>query len=202
MGLVDIYNKPYQAITSAAKRLFSARVSRVTEDLSKNAAIPYIHPYDAKYPEKWDIPKSVVPSEDPRETRGDMFLSWNRSGLYVAFHWYEDRFFEAFYKDPPTQAQDIAEVSLSVNGHNVQVQMDGISQATLNKGVLIRYSPGNGKSGNTRNTIIVRLPAILFGCAELEAGSVYKVSANLSTRGKAYQMHWKCDKMLDSTLKP
>jgi len=202
MGLVDIYNKPYQAVTSAARRLFNTRISKFTEDLPKNNAIPYIDPYDARYLDKWNALKSFVPSEDPGETRGDMFLSWNRGGLYVAFHWYEDRFFEAFYKDPPSHGEDRAEVSLSVNGQEVHIQMDGISQATLSKGVLIRYSPGNGMNGNTRNTVIVRLPAILFGCSELEPGSVYKVSANLSTRGKVYQMDWKCEKKLDSISKP
>lgn len=193
MGLVDIYDKPYHLLTTASRKVFGKMANLKKQPTRVAVYAPYIRPYDAAELSKWDIGSSVLPLAKPTEARGDMFVSWNASGLYIGIHWYEDRFFEALYKGSEIPKSESASASIQINSITINVKADGNSLVDLSKGLKIVYSAGNGMNGNTRNTLIIRVPAKDIGYKALEKGLGFKLAATLSTRARCYNMSWATD---------
>lgn len=189
MGLVDIHDQPYDLLTRQTKKLFARRPKTVQTATPQQPDIPYIHPSDASSLINWDIKKACLPHSG-KDRRGDAFVSWNETGLYVALYWYEDRFFEAFYKNSDVPRVDYAQSAIDIGNCHFHLTMNGSSQAQLDKGIVLKYQPGDGSNGNTRNTVIVRLPAKEFSRIRLLKGEEFPISISLITRGKAYTMHW------------
>jgi len=193
MGLVDIYDKPYALLTSAAKSAFAKRTKVTGKPSGLMVMAPYVHAYDGNDLSSWDISKSAFPLARAEEARGDMFVSWNASGIYLAFHWYEDRFFEALYQNGEIPKSESTKIAIDVNEIKIDAIADGNSQVELSKGLKQAYMPGNGMNGNTRNTLIIRLPARDLGYKKLEKNQKLKVEAKLATRANAYKMAWSAE---------
>jgi len=190
MGLVDIYDKPYTLLVKECSRLLRHANKLAFKPPRNPLPLPLIHPFDAKDLSQWETDVACMPLETPNEARGDCFLSWNAGGLYAAFHWYEDRFLEALYQEGKVPVSEMPKATLRVNGLDIVVHADGCDKAVASRGVVLAYKGADGSNGDTRNTLILRIPAKDLGFVKLIAGQPFKVSGALSTRAKAYNMRW------------
>ncbi len=198
MGLVDVWNRPYEGLTRAFRTAAKeATAERFPPPTPERNSLPELDPCDAKLLQNWPRTAAYVPpcGGDPR---GDLFVAWNQSGLYVAVYWCEDRFAEAFYRDGRIPSEDRATLTLSVEGLKRPVFAKvGLGGDAEPDGAIALYH-----SSGVRNCAVFRVPARELGRVRLAAGEKVRFDATLSTRGRAYEVRWKGERALAAGKAP
>jgi hypothetical protein len=174
MGLVDIHNLPYEEMIAASQSLdLVSEHAKAQFQIQRQREIPEISPEAVSDLGLWprDAALLSLTSGDPR---GDAFAVTCKGNLYVAVHWNEDRFFEAFYKDGKIPPSD--EPLLRIDGLRKSVVVRLPDSHPIVKGAeLIRWIPG------VRSTAILKLT--------MPATSA-QIKVRMDTRGRAYRMLW------------
>lgn len=181
MGLVDIGGVPYASLV----RAFSGWATRPASSRPIMASsVPPMAPADGRDLGRW--PRSAARCEPTGEVRGDLYLAWHPSGLFVALQYDEDRFAEAFYRSGTIPPQDRARFVLHVEGlaRPVEARLGLGGDLDLTNAQWLHHEAG------TRNTAIFRIPARAFGRAKLGAGESIAYRATLETRGRTYRTTW------------
>jgi hypothetical protein len=184
MGLVDVQNRPDPGMVKTAASALKAPKRRIEDLTPSEPDIPYLDAWNARNLEKWPHLQSVRKQTDGAP-RGDLFALWNESGLYIAAYWFEDRFFENFYKDGVIPEDDRAAFTLSLGkGVKIIAKMDGLSGVNLEGANLIEYK------GGTKNQLLIRIPANRLRHVTLTPSDKIEFDAELTTRARGYRMTW------------
>lgn len=188
MGLVDIYGKPYAPLV----RAFGGWASRPAKAPRTEPvpAIPPLAPKDARDLGRW--PRSAARCAPAGEVRGDLYLAWHPSGLFVALQFDEDRFAEAFYRTGTIPSEDRARFVLEVDGLTQPVE----ARLGLGGDLEITGAHRLHHESGTRNTAIFRIPTRSFGRARFASGERIPFRATLETRARAYTTTWRGERVL------
>ena len=186
MGLVDVYNQPYEDLVRAASEL--KLTDRHEAPSIAPVAIPEIATADANDLNKWPREEAYVLPKSPSD-RGDAFVAWTPAAAYVAVYWNEDRFPEALYKGGRIPVEDQPQVKISGSFEPVAMRLLDKRKPT---GPVSLESLVSG----VRNTAIFRIPASTFGLKELTPGVKLSLGVELRTRSRAYTIRWNIAKPL------
>jgi len=181
MGLVDVYNQPYDELTKAASSLDLAK--RQVAKVSARTGAPEISPASAADLNKWPRKAAYWPPSTPSD-RGDAFVAWAPDAAYVAVYWNEDRFAEAFYKDG--KIPDADEPLLTIQGLSKPVKLRLVSTTPQVYGPVEIVALKTG----VRNTAIIRIPASSLGLTSLSVGGKLSFRCVLQTRARAHTIGW------------
>ncbi|MCW5941970.1 MAG: hypothetical protein KIS66_07045 [Fimbriimonadaceae bacterium] len=187
MGLVDIVGRPYEPLLRA---FASAEGRNPTTREPSNGSIPPIDPSLARDLGRW--PRERARTDPSGEVRGDLYLSWHPSGLFVAIQFDEDRFAEAFYRSGTIPSEDRARLVLEIDGlkRPVEARLGLGGDLDLTEALKLTHEAG------TRNCAVFRIPTRAFGRARFKAGDRIVYRATLDTRGRAYRTTWRGERTL------
>lgn len=124
MGLVDIQNRPYTEMTSAAAALNPAARHREGAPPRSDASgglptAPSTNPLDLT---GWDREHAFVPPTTPA-AKADLYACYRDGSLYLAVVAEEDRFPEALYLGGKVPEIDRPKLTLTVGGRSIVVRL-------------------------------------------------------------------------------
>jgi len=175
MGLVDTQDRPYGGLVKASRELFTSP-NRTAPSAAKFSGAPVVDSSIATQLVRWPREKAFVPPTGACE-RGDLYISQDKSSLYFAIYWNEDRFGEAFYRGghvPPSERARF-EIRLSGQPKPVVARLGDEGPPKVEGAKVIAYATG------VRNTAILQVR---------KPSTSVKITAIMDTRGRAYRMRW------------
>jgi hypothetical protein len=196
MGLVDIADRPYEALTAASAALDRNRLHATPAPPRPDATggvppapqEPTAHwkPFAAL--QNWDRERGFVPPKSSCPL-ADMYLCWDENAVYVGM--YAIDVVEApYYKDRHVPNVDRMEWTLRVGAQPPIRMRLGSGYAPDIQGAKIALANLSGLEHDVRNISIATLPAALFGKEKLRAGDRITLSSSLLTQARAYQVEW------------
>ncbi|HEY5913645.1 MAG TPA: hypothetical protein VJA21_23910 [Verrucomicrobiae bacterium] len=206
-GLVDIHDRPYDPITSAAAALNLRGIRSQPPPTPANAAqgVPPAprNPFELFEPtqalKNWDRERGFVPptSEFPL---ADLYVCWDKKALYLGLC-AQDVVEDVFYRGKTVPASDRAEWSVSVNGSSKPIHgRIGSGREPVFDEPSVRAVNISGINGNVRNIAALELPVKLFGKERFKPGDKVDLTSILFTHGRAYRVEWKASLVLNSKL--
>jgi hypothetical protein len=180
MGLVDIFNRPYEQLVQASRALDAESVHdksltpRKTGSDPTVGRVPYFSDQSIKLVELF-LNRALLVAPSSFNSRGDLYLARNRGRVYACVYWNEDLFPEAFYKTGKVPAADYPQFELQVSGKKLTAVVPSAGAPTVSGGSVVAYKYG------VRNYVIFELPPVDPGL---------HVLAKMTTRGRAYRMAW------------
>ncbi len=197
-GLVDIHDRPYEALTGAAAALeLVARKSRpqqVPPDASQGVPPAPRDPLGQFKPNLalrlWDRERGFVKpvSEFPL---ADLYVCWDRKAIYLGLY-AQDIVEEAYYRNKTVPEGDRAEWILAVGKQNKPIRARiGAGAASVCSEPAVRIVNLSGVKLNTRNIAAIELPAKLFGYAKFQSGDTIEFASTFYTHCRAYRVEWK-----------
>ncbi len=197
-GLVDIHDRPYEALTTTARTLDPIALKQKPPLARANASqgVPSaprepLGPFEPMLALKhWDRDRGFVPpaSEFPL---ADLYVCWNRQAVYLGLY-AQDVTEDAFYKDKVVRAVDRAEWVVSLNGSTSAIH--GRIGAGLEPVVdepAVRLVNLSGVNGNFRNIACMELPAKLFTKDRFKAGETIEFASTFFAHCRGYRTDWK-----------
>ncbi len=197
MGLVDIYDEPYEEITAAARKLdlnalhanppsgtdASMGVPRAPKDPMAGKDIRQLMEY-------WDRRRGLVKCASPFPV-ADLYACWDEDALYLGVYCM-DSVEPGFYKDNKIPEVDRIEWNLKLGPDDkqkaIRIRMGaGGEPSVYGAQVEIKHAAG------IRNVALVRLPAELIGKPKLQPESILPVVSTIRTFTRAHSMEWKAD---------
>jgi hypothetical protein len=202
-GLVDIHNRPYEALTTTASALglvaLKSQPARARPDASQGAppaprnALEQFEPTLAL--KHWDRERGFVKpvSEYPL---ADLYVCWNKKAIYLGLY-AQDVVEDTFYRDKVVPASDRAEWLVSITGATKPIRgRIGAGLEPIVDDPAIRIVNISGVNGNVRNIACMELPAKLFGQQRFKPGDAIEFASTLFTHCRAYRVDWKGKFML------
>lgn len=193
MGLVDIHDRPYEELTAAASA-FSASTIHEKARLPQTATsvvqqVPRATTTVDQGLLYWDKARSFTPrtSSDPDDwSFADAYVCWTPEYLYLGV--YTADFVERFLYGGAIPETERATLTVGIEGAKqlLSVRFGGKERATFaGPAVWSRewHSP-------TRNTILLKLPASMFGKTRLRPGDSINLNATLFSHSRAERMEW------------
>lgn len=188
MGLVDIEDRPYAELTSAAARLQAEvpslhRQARSMLDPVPGAsgAVPRASAHPDEGLRAWDKPRAFVPPTS-RLPAADLYACWNEQTLYLAVHTQDFADAELYPGDRVPDEERLSwTVSLEDAREPLTVRFGREGKATLDAaGVTVREW-----SDAPRYTALLAVPASLLSRDRLRAGDTLRLRSSLSSPGGA-----------------
>jgi hypothetical protein len=197
-GLVDIHDRPYEALTSAASALHVLEASRHAVRPRPNAAqgVPPAprNPFEPFEPtlalKRWDRERGFVEpvSEFPL---ADLYVCWDKKAIYLGLC-AQDVVEDIFYRGKTVPASDRAEWIISIKGLAKPIRgRIGTGLEPIFDEPTVRAMNISGINGNVRNIAAVELPAKLFGKERFKSGHTVEFASTFFTHCRAYQVEWK-----------
>jgi hypothetical protein len=198
-GLVDIHDRPYEALTAAASALDlvalkKQAVAPVRPDASqgvppapRNPLAPFEPMLALKH---WDRERGFVKpsSEDPQ---ADLYVCWNRTAIYLGLY-AQDVTEDIGYKDKIVRASDRAEWMVALVGSTNAIRCRlGAGLEPVADEPAVRLVNVSGINGNVRNIAGVEIPAKLFGKDRFRAGDAIEFASTFHSHCRAYGVEWK-----------
>ena len=197
-GLVDIHDRPYEALTKAASALDLVRLKEQHEPARSDASAgvppaprnPLAHFEPNLALKHWDRERGFVEpvSEFPL---ADLYVCWSRQAIYFGLY-AQDVTEDAFYKDKIVRASDRAEWIVSLGGSTNSIRSRigaGLEAIADNPGVrLVNIS---GINGDFRNIACLEVPAKLFGRDRFKTGDGIEFTSTFLAHCRAYRVEWK-----------
>jgi hypothetical protein len=195
MGLVDINDRPYEELTAAARQLSTASIheraslpARATGDV---VSVPVANTKAERGLIHWNKARSFIAntSTDPAGwSFADAYACWTPEYLYLAI--YAADFFEPLVyaggKIPESERMTWT-VALQGLKSPLRVRFGSKDTATL-EGPKVRLREWQSP---TRNTVLLKLPAAMFGKKRLRVGDSLSLKSTLTSHSRAEQMEWK-----------
>jgi hypothetical protein len=196
-GLVDIHDRPYEALTAAASSLdhtgLKRRPVRARPDASQGVPPAPRNPLAQFEPtlalKHWDRERGFVKpvSEFPL---ADLYVCWNKDAICLGLY-AQDVVEDTFYRDKVVRASDRAEWSVSLNGSARPIRgRIGAGLEPVVDEATVRVVNSSGINGNFRNIACMELPAKLFGKARFKSGDVIEFASTFFTHCRAYHVEW------------
>jgi hypothetical protein len=195
MGLVDIHDRPYPALTAASA--FDLNCAHAQPPQSRPNALsgvprapkaPFGHWKMREALQDWDRERGFVPPRS-QAPLADLYLSWDEDAVYVGLYAI-DPIEEGYYKDKKIPESDRAEWSLQLEGKTppIQIRLGAGRKPAVSNG----FDSGNVVcvDDSVRCVAAVRLPCARFGKQKLQAGDTIRLSSRLRTFARAYRVDW------------
>lgn len=178
MGLVDIYNVPYDELLDVTRRLDVASTASQPPEpwVGVAGGVPRA-PVRYNRLESWPLERALVPSAKPAD-RGELYVTWAPQSLLVAVYWNEDRFFEALYQEGRVPEQDRAWIDLEVGGVRVRGRIGPDGPPRVQGAEVVAHRTG------VRNEVILRIQG------PRREGDELRIRGKLATRARAYELTW------------
>jgi hypothetical protein len=204
-GLVDIHDRPYEALASAASALdlvaLKNQPTATRPDAGQGVPRAPRYPLEQFKPtlalKHWNRERGFVKpvSEFPL---ADLYVCWNDMAIYLGLY-AQDVVEDVFYKDKIVRASDRAERIVSVGGATGQIRARiGAGREPIVNQPAVRVVNISGLNGEVRNIAAMELPAKLFSKDRFKSGDTIAFSSIFSTHGGAYRVEWKGDFTLSS----
>jgi hypothetical protein len=197
-GLVDIHDRPYEMLTTAAAALelvglkeqpIQARpdASQGVPPAPKNPLAQFETTLALKH---WDRERGFVPphSEFPL---ADLYVCWSKRSIYLGLY-AQDVTEDTFYRDKVVRPADRAEWHVTLNGTNHVIRSRlGAGLDPIVDEPKVRLVNISGLNGTFRNIACMELPAELFGKERFKAGDLLEFTSKFSGHCRAYSVAWK-----------
>jgi hypothetical protein len=197
-GLVDIHDRPYEALTStvASFDLASLRSqpSRARSDGAQGVPPAPRNPLDQFEPGlallRWDRERGFVNpiSEFPL---ADLYVCWDKKAIYVGLC-AQDVVEDSFYKGKTVQSIDRAEWIISFDGMRKPIRgRVGAGLEPIFDEPSVRVMNISGINGDLRNIAAMEIPAQLLGKERFKQGDTVELASTFFTHCRAYGVEWK-----------
>jgi hypothetical protein len=197
-GLVDIHDRPYEALTTTASALdltgLKLRPARARPDASQGVPRSPRNPFERFEPtlalKHWDRERGFVKpvSEFPL---ADLYVCWDKKAIYLGLY-AQDVVEDTFYRDKIVRATDRAEWIVSISGSAKPIRgRIGAGLEPIVDEPAIRLVNISGVNGNFRNIACMELPAKLFGHERFKSGDAIEFDSTFFTHCRAYRVEWK-----------
>jgi len=194
---VDIYDQPYEALTSAVSELdliemHTPRPHRRADALQGVPPAPRspLEAFELTLALKfWDRERGFVKpaSEYPL---ADLYVCWDKKTIYLGLV-AQDVVEDVFYRGKTVPAGDRAEWIVSLNGSAQPIRgRIGAGIEPVFDEPSVRAVNISGINSNVRNIAALALPAKLFGKERFRAGDSVEIASTFFTHGRAYQVEW------------
>jgi hypothetical protein len=197
-GLVDIHDRPYEPLTSAASELdpvaLKNRRGAPRPDASQGVPSAPRDPFgqfeSTLALKAWDRERGFIKpaSEFPL---ADLYVCWKPEAIYLGLL-AQDVVEDAFYRDKVVRTGERAEwiVSVGESARAVSARIGAGLEAIVDQPA-VRVVNLSGLNGNFRNIAGMELPATRFGKSRFKPGDVVEVASTLFTHCRAYRVEWK-----------
>jgi hypothetical protein len=197
-GLVDIHDRPYEALTATATALDLAGLkrqpARARPDASQGVPPAPRNPLAQFEPtlalKHWDRERGFVKpvSEFPL---ADLYVCWSKKAVYLGLY-AQDVVEDTFYRDKIVRSSDRAEWIVSISGLTRAIRgRVGAGLEPLVDEPAVRSMNISGINGNLRNIACMELPAKLFGKDRFKPGDVIEFDSTFFTHCRAYRVEWR-----------
>ena len=196
-GLVDIHNRPYEALVLAAATLdataLKGRRHRGRPGASGGVPPAPRDPLGNFEPtlalKEWDRERGFVKATSVFSL-ADLYLCWDPEALYLGLY-AQDVVEEALYRDKRVPEADRAEWTVVVGGprRTIRARIGGGGEPTVNEPG-VRIALLSGVDLNTRCIAAMALPASWFGRTRFRPGDQIELASTFHTHGRAYRVDW------------
>jgi hypothetical protein len=198
MGLVDIHDRPYEELTAAARALSAGKIheqASLPEPAVKVVQqVPAANTAAERGLLHWNKARSFMASSasDPVDWRfADAYVCWSPLYLYLAVYaadFYEPLLYRGGRAGGKIPETERATLVVGTEGTNqlLSVRFGGKDAATI-EGPAVWLRERNSP---TRNTVLLRVPASMFGKNKLRPGDSLVLSATLLSHSRAERMEW------------
>jgi len=196
-GLVDIHDKPYEALTAAAAALDLVALKSKPHPARVDAAQgvppapgnPLGHFTPTLALKHWDRERGFVQpvSELPV---ADLYVCWNAKAVYLGLY-AQDVVEEAFYKSKRVPESDRAEWVVSLQESKPIRARIGAGAKPVCDEPTVRVVNLSGVKLNTRNIAAMEIPATMFGKHRFKAGDTIEFASTFLTHCRADRVEWK-----------
>jgi len=196
-GLVDIHNRPYEQLVSAATALdlnaLHARAFRARPDASQGIPPAPREPLGqftvGKALGHWDRERGFV---KPLSTApvADLYVCWDKQALYLGLY-AQDIVELEYYRDKVLPEIDRAEwiIGIASNRPPIRCRLGPLAPAKCSE-PSVRLVNLSGHYLNTRNIAAIELPSKLFGKTRFRAGESIRIQSTFFTHARADQVDW------------
>jgi hypothetical protein len=196
-GLVDIYDRPYEELTSAASAIglcgFRSQLAHARSDTPQGVPPAPRNPFGTFEPmlalKDWDREKGFVPpaSEFPL---ADLYLCWNKKAVYLGLC-AQDVVEDVLYRGKIVPGSDRAEWVISISGLSKPIRgRIGAGREPVFDEPSVRAMNISGLNGNVRNIAGLEVPARLFGKERFKPGDRVQFTSTFFTHCHAYRVEW------------
>jgi hypothetical protein len=195
-GLVDIHDRPYERLTSAASAMdlnaLKNQPAATPADASQGVPRAPRDPLGQFKPtlalKHWNRERGFVKpvSEFPL---ADLYVCWTSTAFYLGLY-AQDVVEDVFYKDKTVRVNDRAEWIVSGGESTVRAHIGAGLEPIVNQSA-VRVVNISGVNGNVRNIAAMELPARLFGKERFKSGETVAIASTFLTHGCAYRVEWK-----------
>ncbi len=197
-GLVDIHDRPYEALTSAACAfdLVALKNQPLVPRLDASQGVPPAprNPFGQFEPtlalKAWDLERGFVKpiSEFPL---ADLYVCWKPKAIYLGLL-AQDVVEDVFYQDKVVRAGERAEwiVATSESARRITARIGAGMEPVVDEPT-VRVVNLSGVNGNVRNIACMELPAKLFGQERFKPGDAIEFASTFFTHCRAYDVEWK-----------
>jgi hypothetical protein len=196
-GVVDIYNEPYEHLTTALAKLdlndLKAHLTAAPMDASAGVPRaprdPFANVSNYQALLNWDRQRGFVkPATD--HPIADLYLCWNPRALYLGLYAI-DVVEEDYYRDKSVPKVDRAQWTVRIDrGASVVARMGAGREAILND-TSLRFASLSGFNLNVRNIALLEFPASRFGKRRLRQGDRIQLESAFLTHQEAYRVAWR-----------
>lgn len=193
-GLVDINDRPYEELTAAARTLSTKSLherARVRgRSTGRIVSVPAANVGSERGVLYWNKARSFVANttSEPADWKfADAYACWNAQYLFLAV--YATDFFEPLLysggRIPESERMTLA-IALEDSSSPLLVHFGAKTAATIEGPAVWLHE----WESPTRKTILLKLPAAMFGKNLLRAGDSLVFNATLSSHSRSEQMSW------------
>lgn len=188
MGLVDIYDRPYEELTAAAASLLVAKIHRRTVSPQKSAVaeIPHAPAGVETGLLAWDRARAFVASESEAPF-ADLYACWAPEGLYLAVHaidYVDEQLYEGGVI-PESERMHLL-ITLGEGSKPVEVRFGPGGKAIVKNS----RAPCWEWSRLNRYTVLFKFSPEDVGRKKFAEGDTLRLEAKLTSHSRAEQMAW------------
>jgi hypothetical protein len=196
-GLVDIDDRPYEAVTeafaavdaAAAHASASAPRPDATGGVPPAPADPFADFRVSRAMKSWDRERGFVPPSSELPV-ADLYVCWSPRAVYLGVYCLD--FVEnAFYRDGRIPKGDRMLWTVRTAGSDRPIRARlGAAREPVISDPSLRLESLSGVDLDVRNVAVLELPARLFGKERFAPGDSIEFSSTLTTHCQAYATEW------------
>lgn len=194
MGLVDIEDRPYEELVSAAASLDTNAIHGETRKAAESSERLEVSQIDSES-SLWDRRATALD-----ETAGtgqpfaDLYAAWDRNFLYLILYAFEYAD-EHLYSEGSMNLSDAVRWDIHGGANPITVRIGSTKKPSVEGA----SASAEMRQKSTRFMVVLKIPATYFGKQSLAAGDSMPLDVDLSSFGRLYRMHWKRTIYLESS---
>jgi hypothetical protein len=197
-GLVDIHDRPYEALTRMASQLDLIRLKKepavarldASQGVPPAPRNPMAHFEPNLALKDWDRERGFVQSTSEFPV-ADLYVCWSKKAIYLGL-FALDPTEDISYKDKVVRASDRAEwiVFAGQSTNSIRSRIGAGLEAIVD-GPAVRLVNISGLNGHFRNIACLEMPAELFGKERFKTGDAIEFGSTFYSHCRAYRVDWK-----------